>query len=109
MIQFPDPRIRKENGTYFLYERGEIRWGSDYVGIYFSIGEMWTLHRIGPEKEVFEHYTEAIRKYREKNFFDMADQLRFVTSNQWDCEDLNRIIHITGSIKSVLKQRGFMP
>ena len=102
----------KLDGTrYVMFDEttGDWLWSGDEVSIAFSVdrendgSSMWTLHKHGDPDMVEKWFTEALRKFREAGFNDMADDLKMVRG-KFPVSELNRAIDTSGYIKVMLER-----
>ena len=98
---------RKKHGSYYFYGQNEndIICMADRVAIIFD-SENYVLLKHGPEDRIEQIYADMQTKYRKSGLDDIADNLRIISSREWDVDELNKIIHHTGYIRFFLEDNG---
>jgi hypothetical protein len=95
----------RDGGDIVYRVDGETRFRAEEIGIAYTeheddeIGA--TMHKHGPADKVLEWYKE-----KRPVFDKIGFKLRFISSSQWDADDLDRFINCTGSLGVWLKKHG---
>lgn len=101
MINF---KFTKDFGSYYFWCDEELVYMSDTIAIAFTIdGKSLTFHKHGNPEFVHGWAKEFKEKFN-KAGYDYADDIRVIESNNWDVEDLNKIINITGYMKIIISK-----
>lgn len=102
-----------ENGLYVFYRDGEKLSSSKSISVVLDL-EMGCLLKHGSTERIEPYYQESLRKLREsykdgvvlemqtkfnlpvRTGKEIAMDLKMITSENWDVEELNKILDITG-------------
>lgn len=81
---------------------------TETVAVAFSMLDENTtvMHKMGQPETVRQWVEETQAKYRESGLDEDANKLIVMESDEWDVEDLNKILHISGYIAAFLKKSG---
>ena len=101
-------RWEKRHGSYYWIHGDNIRCMSDSVAVAFSMldEETTVMRKMGAPDSVKKWVEETQESFRTAGLDEDANQLIVLESDQWDVEDLNKILHISGYIAAFLKKNG---
>lgn len=101
-------RWEKKYGSYYWMHGKDIRCMTETVAVAFSMLDENTtvMHKMGQPETVRQWVEETQAKYRESGLDEDANKLIVMESDEWDVEDLNKILHISGYIAAFLKKSG---
>lgn len=108
MFEPENYRWEKRHGSYYWLDHDEIRCMADTVAVAFSMLDENTtvMHKMGSPDTVKRWVEETQAKYRANGLDAEAQQLVVLESDDWDVDDLNKILHISGYIATFLKKSG---
>lgn len=102
------PRYEKKWGSYYLKDNGVILHMSDEVAIGFSWLEDGStiLHKHGRREFVESWLLETKTKYDHTGLFGESAGLCMICPEDWDVEELNKILDTTGYLSVFLRNQG---
>lgn len=107
---------RREDIRYgYFREFGEIWWVADHVVNSVPVKELSlvidvesdteaTLIKHGSKDAIQKYYTETVNKFKSAGYDEFADKLMMITlDNNFNLEEINKSIEITGYIINIVK------
>lgn len=97
---------KKRFGDYVLLDHnGSVLFSSSEISIcYHDMLEGCVLLKHGQPERIQAWYTENINKYKESGLLTESEEIKIVTSSEFDVEDLNMILSNTGYLSVYLKK-----
>jgi len=100
------PLYSYEDGEYVLFYRdnGDVLARMPEVAICFSKDEelMWTIHKHGTPERVKKYHDEAVQRFRNAGYPDMANGMVMITG-KFPVDELNHAIQTSGYIRKMVE------
>lgn len=100
--------FKKEFGSFYFMQRGNIVYMADEVAVLVDHdpnAEMSTLLKHGPVDAVRDYFATMRKRYHETGMDQFLEHVIMVESGEWDPDDLNKFIHISGYIGTYLNEK----
>jgi hypothetical protein len=103
------PLYSYEDGEYVMFYRdnGDVICRMEEVAICFSKDDedMWTIHKHGTPERVKKYHDEAVQRFRNAGYPDMANDMVMIVG-KFPVDELNHAVETSGYIKRMIEKLG---
>lgn len=103
LIGFNMFHYEKSGSKYQMMCDRELIAEMDEVAVAYDL-QTFTMHKHGCPELVTAWVETARQAFVTADMFEMAEDLAMIVSDDWDLEDLNRIVNNTGFLKSFVEK-----